>query len=173
MIAHDKEVYDIAFSRAGGGRDMFASVGADGSVRMFDLRHLEQSTIMYEDPNHLPLLRLAWNKQDPNYLATFVIDSPEVVIVDVRMPGMAVAQLRNHRACVNSISWAPHSAFHICTVADDRQALIWDIRQLPRAIEEPILAYTAGGEINQVHWPSSQPDWVSITYNNFLELLRV
>ena len=32
------QVYDIAFSKAGGGRDMFASVGADGSVRMFDLR---------------------------------------------------------------------------------------------------------------------------------------
>lgn len=27
---------------------MFASVGADGSVRMFDLRHLEHSTIIYE-----------------------------------------------------------------------------------------------------------------------------
>ena len=27
LIAHDKEVYDIAFSRAGGGRDIFASVG--------------------------------------------------------------------------------------------------------------------------------------------------
>ena len=89
LIAHDKEVYDIAFSKgkvkiknsplhiafllqasacwyifnffyfsAGGGRDMFASVGADGSVRMFDLRHLEHSTIIYEDPQHTPLLRL-------------------------------------------------------------------------------------------------------------------
>ena len=27
LIAHDKEVYDIAFSKAGGGRDIFASVG--------------------------------------------------------------------------------------------------------------------------------------------------
>ena len=36
---------------------MFASVGADGSVRMFDLRHLEHSTIIYEDPMHTPLLR--------------------------------------------------------------------------------------------------------------------
>ncbi|KAM7287024.1 DDB1 and CUL4-associated factor 7 [Ixodes scapularis] len=77
LIAHDKEVYDIAFSRAGGGRDMFASVGADGSVRMFDLRHLEHSTIIYEDPQHHPLLRLAWNKQDPNYLATFAMDACE------------------------------------------------------------------------------------------------
>ena len=32
LIAHDKEVYDIAFSKAGGGRDMFASVGADGEL---------------------------------------------------------------------------------------------------------------------------------------------
>lgn len=32
LIAHDKEVYDIAFSKAGGGRDMFASVGADGKI---------------------------------------------------------------------------------------------------------------------------------------------
>ena len=33
LIAHDKEVYDIAFSKAGGGRDMFASVGADGKTQ--------------------------------------------------------------------------------------------------------------------------------------------
>ena len=78
LIAHDKEVYDIAFSRAGGGRDMFASVGADGSVRMFDLRHLEHSTIIYEDPQHRPLLRLAWNRQDPSYLATIAMDACEV-----------------------------------------------------------------------------------------------
>ena len=35
LIAHDKEVYDVAFTR---GKDIFGSVGADGSVRMFDLR---------------------------------------------------------------------------------------------------------------------------------------
>lgn len=40
LIAHDKEVHDIAFTRAGGGRDLFASVGSDGSVRMFDLRQV-------------------------------------------------------------------------------------------------------------------------------------
>ena len=45
---------------------------------MFDLRHLEHSTIIYEDPQHSPLLRLAWNKQDPNYLATMAMDAFEV-----------------------------------------------------------------------------------------------
>ena len=37
------QVYDLAFAR---GTDIFGSVGADGSVRMFDLRSLEHSTIM-------------------------------------------------------------------------------------------------------------------------------
>jgi WD40 repeat protein len=35
LIAHDREVYDIAW----GGVGVFASVSADGSVRVFDLRH--------------------------------------------------------------------------------------------------------------------------------------
>ena len=34
LIAHDKAVYDIAW----GGVGVFASVSADGSVRVFDLR---------------------------------------------------------------------------------------------------------------------------------------
>ena len=81
LIAHDKEVYDIAFAPSA---DVFASVGADGSVRMFDLRSLEHSTIIYESPDLVPLLRLAWNKQDHNYLATFLMDQNKVVILDIR-----------------------------------------------------------------------------------------
>nr|CAD7257127.1 unnamed protein product [Timema shepardi] len=174
LIAHDKEVYDIAFSRAGGGRDMFASVGADGSVRMFDLRHLEHSTIIYEDPQHTPLLRLAWNKQYPNYLATVAMDACEVIILDKRVPCTPVARLNNHRACVNGIAWAPHSSCHICTAGYDHQALIWDIQQMPRAIEDPILAYTAAeGEINQIQWGATQPDWIAICYYKALEILLV
>ena len=103
LIAHDKEVYDMAFAC---GRDVFGTVGADGSLRMFDLRSnylfmplsycavllqtnflfrsLEHSTILYESPDMAPLLRLAWNKQDPNYLATILTDSPRAIILDIR-----------------------------------------------------------------------------------------
>ena len=82
LIAHDKEVYDIAFAK---NEHLFASVGADGSVRMFDLRSLEHSTIIYETPEMTPLLRLGWNKQDPNYLATILLDSQKTVILDIRV----------------------------------------------------------------------------------------
>lgn len=35
LIAHDSEVYDVAFSNS---KDIFGTVGRDGSLRMFDLR---------------------------------------------------------------------------------------------------------------------------------------
>lgn len=66
LIAHDKEVFDVRF--CANSVDVFVSCGADGSVRMFDLRSLEHSTIIYEPSakddkgispsNVLPLLML-------------------------------------------------------------------------------------------------------------------
>lgn len=67
----------------------------------------------------------------------------------------------------------PQTLLVFLPTADDHQALIWDIQQMPRAIEDPILAYTAEGEINNVQWASTQPDWIAICYNNCLEILRV
>eukprot|EP00802_Teleaulax_amphioxeia_P014825 Tamp_14904.p1 GENE.Tamp_14904~~Tamp_14904.p1 ORF type:complete len:340 (-),score=49.05 Tamp_14904:424-1443(-) len=173
LIAHDKEVYDIAFAC---GTEVFASVGADGSVRLFDLRSLEHSTIIYESappPDSAPLLRLAWNKQDTNYLATFVMDSSALVILDVRVPSIPVAELHGHDQSVNAIAWAPHSHCHICSVGDDSQALIWDLQALPRAIEDPILAYKAKAPVNQLQWSMGQPDWVAIGYGSEMQILRV
>lgn len=171
LIAHDREVFDLAFAR---GKDVFASVGADGSVRMFDLRSLEHSTIIYESNTFEALLRLEWNKQDPNYLATFMVDSRKTIILDIRVPSISVAELGGHFACINAIQWAPHSSGHICTVGDDSQALIWDLNNMPkRPVEEPILAYRAGAEINNLQWSASQPDWVGIAFGDKLQILRV
>jgi WD repeat-containing protein 68 len=52
LIAHDKEVFDVRF--CAGSVDVFVSCGADGSVRMFDLRSLEHSTIIYEPSEKAP-----------------------------------------------------------------------------------------------------------------------
>ena len=102
---------------------------------MFDLRSLEHSTIIYESQDGnggspVPLIRLAWNKQDPNYLATLTMDSSKIIILDIRVPSLPAAVLDGHSQCVNSLAWAPHSSCHICTAADDNQALIWDLSNL-------------------------------------------
>lgn len=173
LIAHDKEVYDIAW----GGAGVFASVSADGSVRVFDLRDKEHSTIIYESSEpDTPLVRLGWNKQDPRYMATIIMNSPKVVVLDIRFPTLPVVELQRHQATANAIAWAPHSSCHICTAGDDMQALIWDLSSMGQPVEgglDPILAYTAGAEIEQLQWSSSQPDWVAIAFSNKLQILRV
>ncbi|KAF5743430.1 WD40 protein [Tripterygium wilfordii] len=171
LIAHDKEVYDIAWGDA----RVFASVSADGSVRIFDLRDKEHSTIVYESPQpDTPLLRLAWNKQDLRYMATILMDSNKVVILDIRSPSMPVAELERHRASVNAITWAPQSYRHICSAGDDTQALIWELPTVagPSGID-PSLMYSAGSEINQLQWSAAQPDWIAIAFSNKMQFLKV
>ncbi len=82
FIAHDKEVFDISFAPT---KNIFASVGADGSMRMFDLSSLEHSTVLYETPDLSPLLRLCWNQVDPNYLACISADGSQTIILDTRL----------------------------------------------------------------------------------------
>eukprot|EP00033_Pygsuia_biforma_P002095 GCRY01002326.1.p1 GENE.GCRY01002326.1~~GCRY01002326.1.p1 ORF type:complete len:338 (-),score=33.39 GCRY01002326.1:26-1039(-) len=170
LIAHDKEVYDVCWNT---GIDTFASVGSDGSVRMFDLRSLEHSTIIYESPDLAPLLRLSWNKMDNNYLATFMADSREAIILDIRVPSLPVAELSAHTACLNSCHWAPHSSCHVCTTADDSNALIWDLSNLPKSVEQPVFQYEANSEINNMAWTPAMPDWMAVAYGSNVQVLKV
>lgn len=130
LIAHDREVYDVDWCP--GSADVFASVGADGSVRVFDLRSLEHSTIIYEMASTqtgsgsgsgaeyagqssstasgglaIPLLRISFNPWDANYLATFHLESQAIQILDVRAPGSPILELRGHSGAVNAVSWGP------------------------------------------------------------------
>ncbi|KAH9467106.1 hypothetical protein Pst134EB_002134 [Puccinia striiformis f. sp. tritici] len=126
LIAHDREVYDVCWSSAS--REIFASVGADGSVRMFDLRSLDHSTILYEAQGGpfqaarngagstpispagsgaaAPLLRLKFNPVDPNYIAVCSAVGADVQLLDVRAPGVPIVELRAHQAPVNGIAWS-------------------------------------------------------------------
>ncbi|KAL2194112.1 WD40-repeat-containing domain protein [Corynascus similis CBS 632.67] len=147
LIAHDKEVYDVRFCAQS--TDVFVSCGQDGSVRMFDLRSLEHSTIIYEptgkddrDSNGgrisptlaqqtlshpPPLLRLATSPHDQHLLATFASDSNVVRILDVRQPGQALLELRGHGGSLNCVEWSPLRRGTLASGADDCQVLIWDL----------------------------------------------
>jgi WD repeat-containing protein 68 len=74
------------------------------------------------------------------------------VILDIRMPMIPTSKLNGHSNCANAIAWAPHSSCHICTAGDDKSALIWDLTPIPNAIEDPILAYQAEGEVSMLSW---------------------
>lgn len=38
---------------------------------------------------------------------------------------------------------------------------------------DPILAYSAGAEVNQLQWSTTQPDWVAICFGSKTQILRV
>lgn len=131
LIAHDSEVYDVSF--VAHSVDVFASVGADGSVRVFDLRSLDHSTIIYEPTNPVPLLRIAANPFDPNILATVAYNSSRIHILDIRVPGVPLTTLDGHTRPVNSIVWAPGAGKNgykrhiLASSGDDCQVLLWDV----------------------------------------------
>jgi len=185
LIAHDREVYDVAWLP--NSTDIFVSVGADGSLRAFDLRSLEHSTILYETPPpknqpptgrppSSPLLRIAFNPGDPNYMSTFHQDGSDVQILDMRSPGAPVMELRAHRAPINAAGWSSTERGLVATAADDCQLLVWDISpHAPapapsprnassrlssprpsdgkrRVITDPIMAYSAQSEITNLAW---------------------
>ncbi|CAL1708190.1 unnamed protein product [Somion occarium] len=191
LIAHDREVYDVAWLP--GSTDIFVSVGADGSLRAFDLRSLEHSTILYETPapknvppptsspsstarpHTSPLLRIAFNPADSNYMSTFHQDGQEIQILDMRSPGQPVMELKAHRGPVNSLGWSSTENPLLATAGDDCQLLLWDLNaftqiaaQSPRStsaglssprpdakkriVTDPVMAYTGQSEIVNLAW---------------------
>lgn len=168
LIAHDKPVFDCSFAS---GESVFASCGADGSVRVFDLRSMENCTIVYEDPRD-PILRVAWSACAP-YIAATVAESPHVVIIDMRNPSTPVCVHANHDAPVNSIAWHPHFGQTLCCVGEDKRALIWEINNDQQSAPTPQMTYDASAPINGVAWSSVHDEWVSITSGNKVSVLLV
>lgn len=176
LVAHDKEVFDISW----GGFNVFASVSGDGSVRVFDLRDKERSTIIYENPiPETPLLRVEWNKADPRFMATVGMDSNKIVIVDIRFPTTPLMELCRHKGSVNAISWAPLMGKQLCSAGDDSRALIWEVvgsnyrAENGVAVMEPEMWYGSAAEINHARWSPIELDWIAIVFLNKLQLLKV
>lgn len=197
LIAHDSEVFDVKFIH--NSTNVFASVGNDGSMRVFDLRSLEHSTIIYEPshpstttstpstPHHnsRALLKLSASNIDQHYLATIGVNSNQVIIIDMRMPGLPVAALDGslggaNTTAINSIQWHPSSNY-ILTGGDDCQALVWDCNNIRHPgvakslspalshtpeftslIDSPVLAYNDDLEVNNVCWRRDSGDWMGV-----------
>ncbi|KAH9823910.1 WD40-repeat-containing domain protein [Melampsora americana] len=131
LIAHDREVYDVCWSTSS--REIFASVGADGSVRIFDLRSLDHSTILFESESFTSH-RLKFNPIDPNYIAVSSASGNDIHLLDVRSPGVPVVELKAHASNVNGLAWSPDGNL-LGSCGDDCQVLIWDFNELPNLLE--------------------------------------
>ncbi|KAJ6256866.1 hypothetical protein Dda_8736 [Drechslerella dactyloides] len=167
LIAHDKEVFDVRFMS--GSVDVFASCGADGSVRMFDLRSLDHSTIIYEpsvknesgsaapSPGGVNPIGgtggVGTSPHESHLLATFADQSNVVRILDVRQPGQALVELRGAAGNMNCIDWCPYRRGLIAGGTDDSLVLIWD------TMNESSLGNAPRPQRDERHNFNSDPSW--------------
>ena len=110
---------------------VFATVGEDGSVRLFDTRELRNSNIIYETTNpKVGLTHVKWNLREKNMMAVVAENDTKVLLFDKRKPNYIVETL-NHDSKVNAIAWSPAQANMICSVVEGvnncGNALIWDL----------------------------------------------
>ena len=147
LIAHDKEVFDVRF--CAGSVDVFVSCGADGSVRMFDLRSLEHSTIIYEPVEKSEkgmLFRYKTNQTQSNVtLATSPSSSS---------PSKAQASAMSSAPPLLRLAASPHDAHLLATFASDSNLIrILDVRQPGTALLE-LRGHQAN--LNTIEWNPSR-----------------
>ncbi|CAH0491297.1 unnamed protein product [Peronospora farinosa] len=176
ITAHDTDVYDMAFSCSDPKK--FASVGGDGSLRLFDLRSLDSSTIVYVSPDETALLRLAWNKRDDRFIATFADNSTKISVIDLRRPIFPMAVLDQHNAGVNSMSWSPHSRYDLCSAGEDNAAIVYDICAQMTSSGDNVegTCYTllkSDEPINQIRWSSTEPNCIALCDEKALHVVQM
>lgn len=149
LIAHDAEVLDVKFLT--GSATLFGSCSTDGSLRLFDLRNLNQSTIAYEPgpTEKLPLLRMGVSQSNPNYISLVQGFSSDVVIVDLRNVGSPLAVVTTTDAVV-SAQWHPFSDV-LMTATSNGVVSLFDINT---SVEVPSQICSVAHGINSGAWNS-------------------
>ena len=168
LIAHDKEVFDIQFGKE---ENTFISGGADGSVRLFDLRNLDHSTIIYETKGNSAINKLAWNLQTANLIAALSLDKNVIYIFDSRMnSNVSLDELNLHKEPVTGCVWSPDNPIQLCSVSEDCNVIISNVNI--ETSQSNNISYTAPCPINNVDWCKTFPEWIGITFRDRVQLLR-
>lgn len=140
LIAHDKEVYDVRF--CANSVDVFVSCGQDGSVRMFDLRSLEHSTIIYE-----PTGKEGKMVRIDSALAPTL--TPRIDNTDRASP-TSTQHATSSPPPLLRLATSPHDMHLLATFAQDSNVIrILDVRQPGQALLE---LRGHSGSINCLEW---------------------
>lgn len=125
LIAHDKEVFDVAFHN---NDKVFCSCGADSSVRLFDLRDLDCSSILFEAPESAGLTRISISSNNDVYLLATPIDKPYFYLIDLRDTTSPLAIVQRHSSIVNCIQWSNEKKdLSFLSSSDDGSLYCWDL----------------------------------------------
>lgn len=165
LIAHDKEVYDISFHET---EHSFLSAGADGEIRLFDLRDLDSSQIVFDTKDETALTRISVNPLNPLYVVALCSNKSYFYIIDLRDTSGPIEIVNGHSNAVNCVQWSESNKDLFCTGSDDKSINIWDVNNIHNL--DPIYTYTDNlGEVNNVFW---MEDIIGIVNNNYLNIIK-
>ena len=127
-------------------------------------------------------MRVAYNPTDANSLAVIHANSGQITILDVRSPGLAVAELKGHSSSVNGIAWCGGEQENamLASVGDDAQVYMWDLNRpsessrqtLPRTVGLPNAACSLQAEANSVVWGGGR-GYLAVGMGRTVRCLRV
>eukprot|EP00041_Stephanoeca_diplocostata_P007740 m.111803 g.111803 ORF g.111803 m.111803 type:complete len:450 (+) comp17014_c0_seq1:190-1539(+) len=185
--AHTASVEDIEWSPSE--QNVFASCGADRSIRIWDVRTGNRCAISVEaHPTH-DLNALSWNRCEQHLLCSGA-DDGSFQVWDLRSfpkgSPEPVANFKWHTDAVTSVEWHPTDASVICVTGEDNQVSIWDM-----AVETDAEASSAGSASSQrdvppqllfihqgqqhvkdAHWHSQLPGVIVSTAENGFNLFK-
>lgn len=167
LIAHDKEVYDVCFLN---NENVFISCGADSSIRLFDLRDLDTSNILFEANETTALTRISFSYQNDNYLLSTPIDKPFFYVIDLRDTTSPLEIVQKHSSIVNCIKWSKEEDNTFISASDDGSLFVWELNNIHS--HTPKYEYcdkVSFSPINNVDWKDGL---VAINSYNKLKLVK-
>ena len=116
---------------------------------------------------------MAWNLKTSNLIAALSLDKKFIYIFDSRAnANVSMDELSLHKEAVTGIVWAPDNPTQLCSVSEDSSVIISNIYNDDQMSQNTNVSYTAPSPINNVDWCKPFPEWIGITFQKRVQLLR-
>ncbi|SGZ39289.1 uncharacterized protein HGUI_01489 [Hanseniaspora guilliermondii] len=130
LIAHDDLVLDVKYlnnNNVKKNAELFMTSGKDGSLRLFDLRVLDHSSILYEDSQKTPLTNIEVNPLDSNKVLCFSTNN-QITYIDLRYEKSPIKQYDLHSR-ITSCLWVDNG---LDFLVGDNSSIVthWNINNL-------------------------------------------
>ena len=94
----------------------------------------------------------------------------DILLLSIHVPGHPTLAVISVQSVL--ISYINIDLLILC-IGDDSQALVWDLNQMRKFVQDPILCYSARQEINHISWSKTMTDWVAVATGEIVEALRI
>ncbi|GAX22829.1 histone-binding protein RBBP4 [Fistulifera solaris] len=162
---------------------MFASVGHDKKINIWDMRKTDQASHSVVDAHDRDINGVAFNPVNEFTLATASTDKT-VKLWDLRNLKKPINTLVGHADQVYKVEWCPQDERVLASCSEDRRVAIWDLsrigrEQSPEDAEDgpPELLFLHGGHTGRVSdfsWNHNEA-WTiaSVSEDNVLQIWNV